>query len=76
MKATKKIYSYHEMNANEFCNLCDTENLLLQLSKQYNEDDVLMTPNTGEVIFARDILKAASLLGFLTECRVVEVNPK
>ena len=75
MKATKKMYSYHEMTATEFCNLCDAENALLKLAKQYNEGDVLMNPNTGEVIFASDIAKAANLLGFLTECRVVEVNP-
>jgi hypothetical protein len=36
---------------------------------------VLASPNTGEVIMVDELRRVAGILGFLTENRVVEVNP-
>ena len=68
-------YNVHQMNAQEYCTLCDAENLVMQIANAYPEGTVLMNPNTGEVIMTDELRRAASLLSFLTECRVVEVNP-
>ena len=79
MKITNTIaagtYNIHQLNAQEFCALADAENLILQVANAYPEGTILMNPNTGEVIMTDELRRAASLLSFLTECRVVEVNP-
>ena len=68
-------FNVHQMNAQEFCTLADAENLVLQIANAYPEGTVLMNPNTGEVIMTDELRRAAGLLSFLTESRVVEVNP-
>ena len=68
-------YNVHQMDAREFCTLCDAENLVMQIANHYEEGTVLMNPNTGEAIMTDELKRAGALLAFLTECRVVEVNP-
>jgi hypothetical protein len=78
MKTTKAIIAHdiriHEMNAQEFCALCDAENLVLQLANAYPEGTVLVSPNTGECVMVDELRRVAGILGFLTDNRVVEVN--
>lgn len=68
-------FNVHQMNAQEYCTLCDAENLALQIANAYPEGTVLMSPNTGECIMVDELRRVAGILGFLTENRVVEVNP-
>ena len=68
-------FNVHQMNAQEFCTLCDAENLALQIAYAYPEGTVLMSPNTGECIKVDELRRVAGILGFLTENRVVEVDP-
>ena len=79
MKTTKAIIAHdiriHEMNAQEFCALCDAENLVLQLANAYPEGTVLTSPNTGECVMVDELRRVAGILSFLTDNRVVEVNP-
>ena len=69
-------FNVHQMDATEYCALCDAENLVLQIANTYPEGTVLAAPNTGEVILVDELRRVAGILGFLTENRVVEVNPK
>jgi hypothetical protein len=62
------------MNAQEFCALCDAENLVLQLANAYPEGTVLVSPNTGECVMVDELRRVAGILGFLTDNRVVEAN--
>ena len=79
MKVTKTIavgdFNIHQMDATEYCALCDAENLVLQIANSYPEGTVLAAPNTGEVIMVDELRRVAGILGFLTDNRVVEVNP-
>ena len=79
MKVTNAIVAHdiriHKMDAQEFCTLCDAENLVLQLANTYPEGTVLASPNTGECVMVDELRRVAGILGFLTENRVVEVNP-
>ena len=68
-------YNVHQMNAQEFCTLCDAENLVREIANAYPDGTVLMSPNTGECVMVNELLRVAGILGFLTENRVVEVNP-
>lgn len=79
MKTIKAIVAHdiriHEMNAQEFCTLCDAENLVLQIANAYPEGTVLASPNTGECVMVDELRRVAGILSFLTDNRVVEVNP-
>jgi hypothetical protein len=68
-------FNVHQMNAQEYCTLCDAENLALQIANAYPAGTVLASPNTGEVIMVDELRRVAGILGFLTENRVVQVNP-
>ena len=69
-------YNVHQMNAQEYCTLCDAENLVLQIAKAYPENAVLMAPNTGECVMVEELRRVAGILSFLTENRVVEVTAR
>ena len=68
-------FNVHQMNAQEYCTLADAENLVLQIANAYPAGTVLASPNTGEVIMVDELRRVAGILGFLTDNRVVEVNP-
>ena len=68
-------FNVHQMDAQEYCTLADAENLVLQIANSYPEGTVLASPNTGEVIMVDELRRVAGILGFLTDNRVVEVNP-
>ena len=68
-------FNVHQMDAVEYCALCDAENLAIQIANAYPEGTVLMSPNTGECIMVDELRRVAGILGFLTDNRVVEVNP-
>lgn len=69
-------FNVHQMDATEYCAMCDVENLVLKIANSYPEGTVLQAVNTGEVIMVNDLRRVAGILSFLTENRVVEVNPK
>lgn len=68
-------FNVHQMDAREYCTLCDAENLALHIANAYPEGTILASPNTGECIMVDELRRVAGILGFLTENRVVEVNP-
>lgn len=68
-------FNVHQMDAREYCTLADAENLVLQIANAYPEGTVLMSPNTGECVMVDELQRVAGILSFLTENRVVEVNP-
>lgn len=69
-------FNVHQMNAQEFCALCDAENLVMQIANAYPDGTVLAAPSTGEVVMVDELRRVAGILGFLTENRVVEVTPR
>lgn len=68
-------FNIHQMNAQEYCTLADAENLVLQIANAYPNGTVLASPNTGEVVMVDELRRVAGILGFLTDNRVVQVNP-
>ena len=68
-------FNIHQMDAQEYCTLADAENLVLQIANAYPEGTVLASPNTGECIMVDELRRVAGILSFLTDTRVVEVNP-
>jgi hypothetical protein len=69
-------YNVHQMDAIEYCALCDAENLVLQIANAYPEGTVLAAPNTGEVVMVDELRRVAGILSFLTDNRVVEVTAR
>ena len=74
MTITNGNFQIHQINADDFCVLCDAESLVLKVARNYEADDVLMNPNTGEVITVEELRRLASVLDFLSTTRVVEVT--
>ena len=68
-------FNIHQMDAREYCTLCDAENLILQIANAYPAGTVLASPNTGEVVLVDELARVTGILGFLTDNRVVQVNP-
>jgi hypothetical protein len=79
MKVQKTIavgdFNVHQFDAREYLTLCDAENLVLAIANKYPEGTILASPNTGEVIMVDELRRVAGILSFLTDNRVVEVNP-
>ena len=79
MKIQKTIavgdFNIHQFDAREYCTLCDAENIALAIANQYPEGTILASPNTGECIMVDELRRVAGILSFLTDNRVVEVNP-
>ena len=72
---TTDHFNVHQMDAREYCTLCDAENLILQIANAYPAGTVLASHNTGEVVLVDELARVAGILGFLTDNRVVQVNP-
>ena len=75
MTITTQRLNIHQFTKEEYDALMGASNLCLDLLNTYNENDVLMSPNTGEVIEISELLRVRGVLDFLIENRVVEVNP-
>ena len=75
MKISSTTINEHNFSREEFIILCEAENIILQLMNSYPKDTVLMNPNTGEVLLVNDLSRVRGALGFITESRVVKVNP-
>jgi hypothetical protein len=69
-------FNIHQMDATEYCALCDVENLVLKIANSYPKGTVLASPNTGECIVVDELQRVAGILSFLTENRVVEITNK
>ena len=75
MTISSTTINEHNFSKEEFIILCEAENIILQLMNSYPKGTVLMNPNTGEVLLVNDLSRVRSILGFITESRVVKVNP-
>lgn len=68
-------FNIHQFDAKEHSALCEAENLVRAIANQYPKGTVLASPNTGECIMVDELRRVAGILSFLTDNRVVEVNP-
>ena len=75
MTISSTTINEHNFSREESIILCEAENIILQLINSYPKGTVLMNPNTGEVLLINDLSIVRSILGFITESRVVKVNP-
>jgi hypothetical protein len=76
MKIKQQVLTVHQFTATEWATLCDAENLVRKIYESYDDNIVLQCPNTGECITIDELPRVLGILSFLTENRVVEVNPK
>jgi hypothetical protein len=76
MKIKQQVLTIHQFTATEWATLCDAENLIRQIYDSYDDNTMLQCPNTGECITIDELPRVLGILSFLTENRVVEVNPK
>ena len=75
MTISSTTINEHNFSKEEFIILCEAENIILQLMNSYPKGTVLMNPNTGEVLLVNDLPHVRSAQGFITESRVVKINP-
>ena len=76
MKIKQQVLTIHQFTAAEWAILCDAENLVRKIYESYDDNIMLQCPNTGECITIDELPRVLGILSFLTENRVVEVNPK
>ena len=76
MTITSQTFNVHQFNERDYIALCEVERILIKLQEYYENSDVLMSPNDGEVIIIEELARVRSILTFLVTNRVVEVNPK
>ena len=76
MQIKQKVLTVHQFTAAEWMTLCDAENLVRKIYEAYDDNIMLQCPDTGECITIDELPRVLGILSFLTESRVVEVNPK
>jgi hypothetical protein len=76
MKVYKQTISIHQFTAEDYEALVKADEILGQLFDLYNEDDVLASPNTGEVVQVNELPRVRGILDFIYSNRAVEVNPE
>lgn len=76
MEIKQQVFSVHQFTTAEWAILCETENLIRKIYNSYSVDAMLQSPNTGECVTIDELPRVVGILSFLTENRVVEVNPK
>ena len=76
MQIKQKVLTIHQFTATEWTTLRDAENLIRKVYESYDDNIMLQCPNTGECITIDELPRVLGILSFLTENRVVEVNPK
>ena len=76
MEIKQQVLTVHQFTATEWATLCDAENLIRKIYQSYGGNIMLQCPNTGECITIDELPRVLGILSFLTENRVVEVNPK
>lgn len=76
MKITQQILTTHQFTVAELATLYDAENLIRQIYDSYDENIMLTSPITDECVAVDELPRVLDILSFLTENRMVEVNPK
>jgi hypothetical protein len=76
MQIKQQVLTIHQFTTTEWATLCDAENLVRKIYNSYDDNVMLQCPNTGECITIDELPRVLGILSFLTENRVVEVNPK
>ena len=71
-----KAFAVNQLTANDFCVLCDAENIVRQVLEHYDDDLILENPNTGECIEVNELRRVLGVLDFLSTTRVMEVRAK
>lgn len=76
MKISQQVITTHQFTTAEWTTLCEAENLIRQIYDSYDVNIMLTSPNTGECVSIDELPRVLGILSFLTENRMVEVNPK
>jgi hypothetical protein len=76
MQIKQQVLTVHQFTATEWATLCDAEMLVRKIYESYDDNIRLQCPNTGECITIDELPRVLGILSFLTDVRVVEVNPK
>jgi hypothetical protein len=76
MKIKQQVLTIHQFTATEWATLCDAENLVRKVYESYDDNTVIVNPNTGECVLIDELPKVIGILSFLAENRVVEVSPR
>ena len=76
MQIKQQVLTVHQFTAAEWTTLCEAEMLVRKIYESYDDNIRLQCPNTGECITIDELPRVLGILSFLTEVRVVEVNPK
>lgn len=76
MQIKQQIVTIHQFTIDELCTLCDAENLIREIYESYDDNIMLQCPITGECITIDELPRVLGILSFLTDNRVIQVNPK
>ena len=76
MQISQQVLTTHHFTCTEYTAFREAENLVRQIYDSYDVNIMLASPNTGECVAIDELPRVLGILSFLTENRMVEVNPK
>lgn len=68
-------FMVNQMSFEDYQALEQVEKIIDQFQKYYDEGDVLMSVNDGEIIKIEEFARVKGVISFIMRNRVVEVNP-
>jgi hypothetical protein len=68
-------FMVNQMSFEDCQALEQVEKIIDQFQKYYDEGDVLMSANDGEIIQIKELARVKGIISFIMRNRVVEVNP-
>ena len=68
-------FMVNQMSFEDYQALEQVEKIIDQFQKYYDEGDVLMSVNDGEIIKIEELARVKGVISFIMRNRVVEVNP-
>ena len=68
-------FMVNQMSFEDYQALEQVEKIIDQFQKYYDESDVLMSVNDGEIIKIEELARVKGVISFIMRNRVVEVNP-
>ena len=72
---TKSHTATNHVSDEDFSALNRINELLSQFQKKYDEEDVLMSPNDGEVVKIDELARVRGILSFFANNQTMDVNP-
>ena len=70
-----KITKMPALTADDIAAINRVYNIIHEAQRTFKKEDVLMSPETGEVLRIEELARVKGVLSFFTDIKEIEVNP-